>query len=123
MNSRHVTIAAFAALIATGAACKESEREAALPALMIARFETEMKVILHDLKLAEETAHALGDSYLELGELTGAYFTRPVPEKYELVLTDVSAEGYRAQMTHTASGITCELEVGGAAGRGVPICK
>jgi hypothetical protein len=123
MNSRHVTIAAFAAIVATGIACKGADEEAALPALMIARFETEMKTILHDLKLAEETAYTIGDRYLELGELTGAYFTRPVPEKYELVLSDVSEEGYRAQITHTASGITCELAVGGSGGRGVPTCK
>ncbi len=122
MNSRHVTIVALAAILAA-AACRGSEKEAALPAMMVARFETEMKTILYDLKLAEETAYVLADKYLELEELTGAYFTRPVPESYELGLSHLSEEGYRARISHKASGLSCELEVGTGPGSGVVTCE
>ena len=121
MRNQFALLALVAALTA-GVACRGSEEEAALPAMLKARFETEMKTILHDLKLAEETANALTGQYLELQPLQSQYFNRPVPETYDLQLTDVSGSGYRAVITHRASGISCRLEVETGEGRGVPIC-
>ena len=71
-------------LLLTVTGCKGSDEEAAMPALMRTRFETEMKTILQDLKLAEEQAHALEDKYLELAPLKSQYFNHVVPDTYDL---------------------------------------
>jgi hypothetical protein len=120
--TNHHTVLALVAILAVGGACRGSEEEAALPAMLKTRFETEMKTILHDLKLAQETAHTLTGSYLELQPLQGQYFNRPVPETYDLVLSDVSSSAYRAVITHRASGLSCRLEVETGEARGVPVC-
>jgi len=93
-----------------------------VPPLLKAQFQTQMKTILHDLQAAEEQASAIEDRYLGLEDLRGRYFNRPVPDNYELSLSDVSASGYKAEVVHRASGLRCHLEVGGS-GRGAPSCE
>ncbi|UCC70955.1 MAG: hypothetical protein JSV86_11190 [Gemmatimonadota bacterium] len=92
-----------------------------VPGVLRAQFQTQMRTILHDLQTAEEQAAVIEGAYLNLEELRGRYFNRPVPENYELSLTDVSPDGYRAEIVHRASGLRCRLEVGGS-GRGAPTC-
>jgi hypothetical protein len=101
------------------------DTERALPAMMKARFLTEMKTILHDLKAAQEIAAVSEGSYLDIDDLTRSYFNRPVPDTYTLTLSDLSADAFRAEIVHNASGLSCRLDVGtvsGQAGRGVPLC-
>ncbi len=102
--------------------CDRSEGEGEVPTLLKTRFETEMKTILHDVKAAQESAAALEGNYLELDELRKRYLNRVVPETYTLTVTDVSATGFRAEITHGATGLSCRLEVGVGSGRGVPTC-
>lgn len=92
--------------------------------LIRVRFESEMKVILRDLGAAEETARAQGGRYLDLPELQRAYLTRPLPSSYRLQLSEVTADGYRAEIEHGPTGLRCELVVGAGpgAGRGSPRC-
>ncbi len=114
--------AAGALLIATLVACGGSEDEAReVPTIMRAQFETQMRTILHDLQAAEEQAAAIEGRYLALQELRGGYFNRPVPENYELSVSEVTTTSYRAEVVHGPSGLRCHLEVG-AGGRGSPIC-
>jgi hypothetical protein len=81
-----------------------------------------MKVILHDLKSAQEQAAAYEGRYLELEELKQKYLNRVVLEGYDLRLSDVSATGYRADVVHRASGTRCHLLEGRAGQRGLPKC-
>lgn len=93
--------------------------------LIRARFETEMKVILRDLAAAEETARVQEGRYLGLAELRSAYFTRPLPSPYRLQVSELTAEGYRAEIVHGPTGLRCELVVGAgpAGGRGSARCR
>ena len=96
-----------------------------MPVLMKQRFETEMRAILRDVKMAEEQAAALEDRYVDLDVLQAKYFNRPVPEGYELTLSDVTAGGFRAEVGHKAGGLRCRLVVAATppeAGSGVPVC-
>jgi hypothetical protein len=115
-----------AALVGTGAwSCGSQERQGEVPAIMKQRFEAEMRAILRDVKMAEEQAAALESGYVDLDELRARYFNRSVPGGYELSLSDVTALGFRAEITHVASGLRCRLVVGAAgpeAGGGVPRC-
>lgn len=124
MERQFITAPLIAALLAAAiAACGQpEEKEAALPAMLKARFQTEMKIILHELKAAEESAAVLEGEYLELSKLEGRYFTRPVPETYELSVSELSPTSFRARIVHGASGLSCRLEVGTGQGQGVPIC-
>jgi hypothetical protein len=122
--TRKLILASLAGLTVAGmlGACGDSEtRDGDVPPLLKAQFQTQMKTILHDLQAAEEQASAIEDRYLGLEELRGRYFNRPVPDNYELSLSDVSASGYKAEVVHKASGLRCHLEVGGS-GRGAPTC-
>lgn len=102
--------------------CGDSESgDGEVPQFLRVQFEAQMKTILHDLQAAEEQAAAIEDRYLGLEELRARYFNRPVPDNYELTLSDVSAAGYQAEVVHKASGLKCRLEVGGE-GRGAPTC-
>lgn len=116
----------------TGAwSCGSEEQTGEMPALMKERFEAEMRTILRDVKLAEEQAAVLEDRYVELDALQARYLNRPVPETYRLSLSDVSADGFRAEVEHKASGLHCRLVVtaspseGGSSGSrgGVPDCS
>jgi hypothetical protein len=121
---RKLTLSSMVGLLVIGAlgACGDSETgNNEVPLILKAQFETQMKIILHDLQAAEEQAAAIEDSYLGLEELRGRYFNRPVPDNYELSMADVSATGYRAEVVHKASGLKCRLEVG-ESGRGAPTC-
>ncbi len=115
-----------AALVGTGLwSCRSQENREEMPVLMKQRFEAEMRTILRDVKMAEEQAAALEDRYVDLDVLRTKYFNRPVPEGYELTLSDVTAGGFRAEVEHKASGLRCRLVVGAApqeAGSGVPSC-
>jgi hypothetical protein len=123
-----------AALVGAGAgawSCGSEEKTGEMPALLKERYEAEMRTILRDVKMAEEQAAALEDRYVDLDALQARYLNRPVPESYRLSLSDVSANGFRAELEHTASGLRCRLIVtpspseGGAAGlgSGVPDCR
>lgn len=115
-----------AAIVGSGVwSCGSPEREGEVPAIMKQRFEAEMRAILRDVKMAEEQAAALENGYIDLDALRAQYFNRSVPEGYELTLSDVTALGFRAEVTHVASGLRCQLVVGAAgpdAGGGVPRC-
>ena len=113
-------IALLAAAVLLGACGGEEGGE--IPPMLRTRFETEMKTILREVKAAQETAAALEGVYLELDRLQGRFFTRPVPETYDLSLGDVSADGFTARIEHRATGLSCRLQVGGG-GAGVPSCR
>lgn len=123
MKRNAPVIALGIAFLATFAqACGPEETgEAEVPQMLRVQFETQMKTVLHDLKVAQEQAMAFDGTYLELPELQRKYFTRVVPDNYSLTLTEVSGTGFKAQMSHTASGLTCRLEVG-ESGAGIPRC-
>jgi hypothetical protein len=108
-------------------ACGESERAGeGTPSYLRTRFTAEMKAILRDVKMAEETAAAIAGGYVNLEELRRSYFNRVVPDSYELTLSDVSASGYRAEVVHKATGLRCRVVVGsqaGGTGEGVPTCE
>jgi len=108
-------------LLVTPIACSSETGEGEVPAMLRHQFQTQMKTILHDVKVAEEQAMAFDNKYLELEELRSAYFNRPVPDNYTLTIANVSASGFRAEVVHKASGLSCSLEVGGSGG-GVPKC-
>jgi len=91
--------------------CGERESGGEMPPLMKQRFEAEMRTILRDVKMAEEQAAALEDSYLDLDALKARYLNRTVPKGYRLSLSDVSATGFRAEVEHEASGLRCTLVV------------
>jgi len=95
--------------------------EGEMPSMLRHRFETEMKTILQDVKVAEEQAMALEGRYLQLEPLKAQYLNRVVPDNYVLTLGDVTADGFRAEILHSASGLSCVLEVGGS-GAGIPKC-
>jgi hypothetical protein len=102
--------------------CDRSESEdREVPMILKAQFQTQMKIILHDLQTAQEQAAVIEGGYLGLEELRGQYFNRPVSDNYELSMADVSATGYRAEVVHKASGLKCRLDVG-ESGRGAPTC-
>lgn len=107
--------------------CGERESGGEVPPLMKERFQAEMRTILRDVKMAEEQAAALEDSYLELDALQARYLNRSVPERYRLSLSEVTAAGFRAEIEHEASGLRCRLVVSatpsGEAGTGVPNCQ
>lgn len=92
-----------------------------VPAMLRYQFETQMKMILHDVKVAEEQAMVLDGNYLELEPLKPKYLNRVVPDNYTLTIGQVTADGFRAEVVHPASGLTCYLEVGGS-GAGIPKC-
>lgn len=108
-------------------ACGESERAGeGTPSYLRTRFTAEMKAILRDVKVAEETAAVIAGGYVNLEELRRSYFNRVVPDTYELTLSDVSASGYRAEVVHRATGLRCSVVVGslaGGTGEGVPSCE
>jgi hypothetical protein len=90
------------------------------------RFQTEMRAILRDVKMAEEQAAAIEDRYVGLDVLRAKYFNRPVPDGYELTVRDVTPGGFRAEVEHKASGLHCQLVVSSGApegGSGVPNCQ
>ena len=99
----------------------DAEPGRGLPAMVRARYTTELKTILRDVQMAQERASANEGHYLGLGELKSQYFTQPVREGIELSFTGVSESGYKAEIVHKASGITCHLEVSGGS-RGKPRC-
>ncbi len=123
MKAQHRTATLVAALtLLTVSACRSSDEETGMPAMLKIRFETEMKMTLNDVKRAEAMAYALGNRYLGLDELQAQYLSRNVPETYELKLTDVTDSSYRAQMTHKTSGLSCDLEIGTGQGSENPTC-
>jgi hypothetical protein len=121
--ARRVGVLAILMLSACGGS--ETAREG-VPSYLRTRFTSEMKAILRDVKLAEETAAALGGGYVGLEELRRSYLNRVVPETYELSLSDLSPSGYQAEIVHKATGLRCRVTVGpaaGGAGEGVPSCE
>jgi hypothetical protein len=124
MKRRSVTatLALTVALLGLIGCGSDNEEANQVPRLLRQRFETEMKTILQDVKVAEEQAMAFENSYLELPELRRKYLTRTVPESYALTVSGVSAEGFEAEIVHTASGLRCKLSVGGS-GAGIPECS
>lgn len=125
MAERGLTGSAVTAILVLGIlACSSGGEQQEMPALMKHRFEAEMKAILHDLKVAQETASALEGQYVEYEALEGRYFNRPVPDTYELTLKDVTPQGFRAEVIHKRSGLRCELLVTESAqsGGGIPRC-
>jgi hypothetical protein len=123
MNRALWVVAAMGLFVAT-MACSSGEERQEMPALMKQRFETEMKLILHDLRLAQEQAYSLEGHYVEFEALEGEYFSRHVPEAYELTLKDVTLQGYRAEVTHKPSELRCELLMTETSqpGTGIPRC-
>jgi hypothetical protein len=121
--TQKLSVLAVVLLMAAGSGCGESESDG-LPAVLKTRFQTEMRTILHDLRLAQEQAAALEGGYLALDALRDRYFNRPVPESYLLTLSDVTPTGFRAEIEHKASKLSCRLVVGGEgpAAEGVPVC-
>ena len=112
-------------LMAAGSGCRDSESESnALPGILKTRFQTEMRTILHDLKMAQEQAATLEGGYQSLEALRSRYFNRPVPESYALTLSDVTPTSFRAEIEHKASKLRCRLVVGGGGpgAAGVPVC-
>ncbi len=121
---REVISAVIAVLLLALApfACRSSDRgEREVPAMLRYQFQTQMKTILRDVKVAEEQAGILDGKYLELSQLRPKYFNRTVPDNYTLSISDVSEVGFRAEVVHKASGLSCELVVG-ASGAGIPEC-
>lgn len=118
------TILAGACLVTPLAGCGSDQEGGETHQFLRARFEAEMKAILHDLQAAEEQAAAIEGRYLTLDQLRGTYLNRPVPESYTLTVTDVSTSGYRAEIVHGPTSLRCSLEVGGAtqARSGSPRC-
>lgn len=114
------TLLAAALAMAGMWSCGEPER-GEMPPLLKQRFEAEMRTILRDVKMAEEQAAALEDSYLELDALQARYLNRTVPEVYRLSLSDVSADGFRAEVEHVASGLRCRLVVSAKPSEGGPL--
>ena len=123
MKLEVISRAAVAVLLASVVlGCGSSDRaDGEVPAMLRHQFETQMKIILHDVKVAEEQAMALDGSYLELAPLKAKYLNRVVPDNYTLTIGQVTADGFRAEAVHLASGLTCYLEVGGS-GAGIPKC-
>ena len=124
---KQVTLVLLSAtLVASGVwSCRSEEGGGEMPPLMKQRFETEMRAILRDVKMAEEQAAALEDRYVGLDVLRAKYFNRPVSEGYELLIRDVTPGGFRAEVEHKASGLRCRLVVSSGApeeGNGVPTC-
>jgi len=115
-----------ATLIGSGVwSCGSQEGGGEIPPLMKQRFETEMRAVLRDVKMAEEQAAALEDRYVGLDVLQAKYFNRPVPDGYELTIRDVTPGGFRAEVEHKASGLRCQLVVSSGSpeqGSGVPRC-
>jgi hypothetical protein len=112
--------AMLTALVVAGCGSSDSN-DGEMPALLKHRFETEMKTILRDVKIAEEQAMALEGAYLELAPLKARYLNRVISDKYTLTVGEVTADGFRAEIVHPASGLECYLEVGGS-GAGIPKC-
>ncbi|UCF19435.1 MAG: hypothetical protein JSU87_16165 [Gemmatimonadota bacterium] len=102
-------------------ACGGQREGDEMPAMLRQRFQTEMKMILRDVRLAEEQALALEGSYLGLDELRGRYMNRSLPEAYSVNLDSVTADGFVAEVMHRASGLSCRLAVGERRA-GVPRC-
>jgi hypothetical protein len=121
---RMLWVVAAMGLLVTPMGCGSGDEPQEMPPLMKQRFQTEMKVILHDLRLAQEEAYSLEGQYVEFEALEGEFFTRPVPEAYELTLKDVTLDGYRAEVVHKPSGLRCELLMTETSqpGSGIPRC-
>ena len=76
MKAQHRTATLVAALtLLTVSACRSSDEETGMPAMLKIRFETEMKMTLNDVKRAEAMAYALGNRYLGLDELQAQYLS------------------------------------------------
>lgn len=118
-------VTAFATLSGCGrdAEPEAGEEESAvpqLPAMLRARFLTEMKMILIDIQRSEERAAVQGGSYLGLEELKRNYLSRPIPETYSVAVGDITRDGYSVEIIHIRTGLRCALVAGG--GRS-PVCK
>ena len=124
MNRTQTPAAIAAILIASivGGCGSSDGPESEMPAMLKHRFEAEMKTILRDVKVAEEQAMVLEGAYLELEPLKARYMNRVVPDTYTLTIGGVTPEGFRAELVHRASGLTCQLEVGGS-GDGIAKCN
>ena len=118
---RVLEVVAAMGLLVAPIACSSETGDGEVPAMLRHQFQTQMKIILHDVKVAEEQAMAFDNTYLELEELRRTYFNRVVPDNYTLSIGDVSANGFQAEVVHKASGLSCNLEVGGSGG-GIPKC-
>jgi len=118
---RVLEVVAAMGLLFAPIACSSETGGGEVPAMLRHQFQTQMKIILHDVKVAEEQAMAFDNTYLELEELRRTYFNRVVPDNYTLSIGDVSANGFQAEVVHKASGLSCNLEVGGSGG-GIPKC-
>ena len=124
---KQITLVLLSAMLVGAAvwSCRSQEGGGEMPPLMKQRFETEMRTILRDVKMAEEQAAAIEDRYVGLEELRAKYFNRPVPDGYELTVSEVTSGGFRAEVKHKASGLRCQLVVSSASpegGSGVPNC-
>jgi hypothetical protein len=122
---REVVVATMSAAFLTAAAlgCGDTDRGGGeVPTMLRVQFQTRMKTILHDVRVAEEMAAVYEGGYMTLDKLRGSYLNAEVPDAYQLTLSEVSGTGYRAEVVHKASGLRCRLVVSSGQGRGVPVC-
>ena len=101
----------------------EEAAERKVPAPLRTRFNTEMMAILHDIRLAEETARAVDGNYVGWEELRRSYLSRNIPSAYEIEMQDLTATSYRVEIQHTPSGLSCRLQVADAGAPGSPSCE
>ncbi len=72
----------------------------------------EMKTLLREVGIAEEQASIENGRYLGLTELRRRYFNGVVRPVFQLSIKDVSATGYRAEVIHGRTGVSCWSIVG-----------
>ncbi len=127
MMRRHFLIPwVILALAVCSPACgtgEEDSEPAQVPSLLRTRFTSEMKIILRDIQTSEETARAITGSYVDWDELRRTYLSRLLPDSYEIKLTEVSANSYRAEIVHRHTGLTCGITATAGGTGNVSTCR
>lgn len=120
---RTATALLLMGLLTSAAACRaekrparqEEERAPGPPAAVGALrlgIEAEMKTLLYGVRDAEERAAEERGRYLDWPELRRAYYPDPIPEHLDVRMPLSSAQAYRIEVTHRATGIQCVLSMG-----------
>lgn len=102
---------------------EEESEPAEVPSLLRTRFTSEMKMILRDIQTSEETARAATGSYVDWDELRRTYLSRSLPASYEIKLSEVTASGYRAEIIHQHTGLTCSITASAGSTGNLSTCR